>query len=673
MLSNLIVNRVIVSSIPINRKVKGYWVKKYQRMVASNGIDYAQKKFKALKIALMDYKANPDRMDEVDSYYAISGFRVNGYLKSLFQMMDTQPHFVLNFVKLYSSETTTTQTPDGAAAQTNQRLKAIDSDVDVPLVLDRWLEIVKMSWRERIEYYYFAKANNRMIFSHYAKHHTLEEWKVYWSKQIRILRSGLNKKVDAEARLVFPEVYKDYTSSPNGEGSVSFLQDFADLVSLHMEDEFPLSAASLSFIADFLSEDLQDELATILFGGESSFEGLYSETSILSGKYVGHIHHIKKKGAGNELRDIAVPNRFIQQALVPIAARLYSVLRMMPRDASFNQNRFDRVLTNRVTNDCLYQGSVDLSKATDNLPFNWGKAIVNTLFDLIEPSSHEKLSWDLFNEIVDLNWEDCGYLTKWNHGQPLGSLPSFAVLGLTHNLLVESIALDLGCSHSPYYILGDDIVITNRKVRMKYISLMNRHRVPLSLHKSFTGELTEFAGKIFIKKNVPFYTPDHAPITWNSLFDYQVSSGIKVPWNNLPLDIKRKIEKVIQPFLPTPSSKQDVSRQASLAYKAAQACLVLPKGSSQNHIDFEGNAEIFFEYLYSKDDILPEGTAHTGIVMCKGFPVIFHNSKFNNKHGYVQRFREIELPQWYKDKARPCATDKAILGGISAILGYLVK
>ena len=677
-------NDVILRSIPLNRKMKRYWISKYKRIVANCGQDEAVRKFKQLRIAVLSYISDKDRRTNLSEYYAQTGFRVNGYLRMLFEYADTQPHFILNFLSLYTASVKSTQSPDQAAIATHQRLKSVKSQTGIPKFMKSWLGYLRVSPSRT---YRFALRHPESPFHRYAIHHSKKDWCSYWSSWRWRLSKGWqsNGQFDYD---IFPEVYKDY--DPSSLSSDSYDQDFADLISMHMSEDSPLTDEELDFVDHFLNDEVGDALFAVLWGETQGFEDLFSKTGLLSGTYVGHVHHIHKKGSGTALRDIAVPNRFIQKALVPAADRLYNLLRWMPKDATFDQSKFDIRIENRVTNDNLYQGSVDLSKATDNLPFEWGAYIIDFMirkFPKMEFSKRKSesdfasedaliRSWDLFKTVARSSWEDEGFLTKWTVGQPLGSLPSFAVLGITHNIFVEALSLSLGLGHSPYAILGDDIVIFNKKLRSHYIRELTSRAIPLSLHKSYEGRLSEFAGSIFVKNCIPFHTPDHSPISWQSVFDWQRASGIRIPWSNLPRKIRSrflsKARKELEDSGKEPSL-MEVKRLASSSYALCQTCLVQGRGSHLYPIpDNEVLAEEiagFFERTLDNDHPIPDGVRHSGITLLGSrHPVVLMNERFADKDGYFLRYRPVELPSWYKEKFRPCATDAAIDAAIASCL-----
>lgn len=685
------VNGKILSSIPLNRKLKRYWESKYERICDNCGTEEAVRKMKNLRVQVLAYLADPNRKSNLGSYVSKAGFRNNGYLRMLFEYADTQPHYVLNFLKLYTGPVKPSKTVDQAATEAHYRLNAVKASEAVPKFLTAWLDLVFGPHKRPYE---LARKDPRHPFHRMAVSSSYEEFHQYFVKWFRILRAGWTSRLHLDEKPVFPEVYKDYDAERME--SKSFTADFADLVSMHISFDSPLSQDELNFVDGFLDEDVADWLQSLLLGEECDI-AIWQYCTFLSGTFVGHVQHIPKKGGGTDYRDIAVPNRFIQAALVPAGARLYNLVSRLPQDATFNQGRFDTKIQNRVNNLNLYQGSVDLSKATDNLPRTWGFAIVDRLnAEFHQLSIHqleiiskalgmdasaeieERTSLDLFKTVASAKWEDEGYLHEWKVGQPLGSLPSFAMLAITHNLFVEALSAHLGLKHSPYVILGDDIVIFNERVRTRYIRELTSRAIPLSLHKSYEGRLSEFAGKTFVKGSVPFYCSDHAPITWESLLDWQRSTGIRIPWDNLPIEIKRKIKSLSRLCLEKTGTEHpslgSVTELAISSYHLAQVCEVPGKGShlypEWDSADWTTRIVGYYSEYYSRDESpIPDAVKHTGIALLSNqFPVTLMGERYADKDGYFHRFRPVQLPNWYKDKFRPCATSVAIECALMALL-----
>jgi hypothetical protein len=601
--------------------------------------------------------------------------------------MNTQPQNVLNFLKFPTGiQENMRDSKDATAIKTAARLASIKSNPKVPVFLFQWLMILTSRTRERIPAYYHNQRDEKAVFHKFCSEHTLQEWLDYWNTWWKILKSGIKSGPCSLSKAVFPEVYKDFKQSDDGESSDNYQKDWTELVDLHLScfdsvdpdvaehlgiASCPLTKAELDFIDSFLSDEVKEALSDVWSDPEIAISLCSPEyRSLSSGLYVGHVQHIPKKGDPVSYRDIAVPNRFIQAALEPGATWLYSIVRKLPRDATYDQDRFDQRLTNRVTNENLYAGSVDLSKATDNLPREWGYVIISNLIRAFGCDDQVRKSIDLFWSVSKANWEDEGFLLKWTRGQPLGSLPSFACLALTHNLFVEALSLAKGYSHSPYVILGDDIVLLNKKLRKEYIRQMVSRAIPLSLHKSYEGELVEFAGKTYIRNCVPFHTTDHGPVTWAGLFDWQCATGIKVPYKHLPRDLRRRLSRTVsqeikkQGFDPAAFGRNVIP----FVYHLVQLAIVNPRGASSTRIEesLEG-MEAFWQMTETEDQI-PDPTPHSGITILKGRPVTLMGWQYADKSGWFMRFRPVQLPDWYKSKFRPVATDALLRAGVSWLI-----
>jgi hypothetical protein len=339
--------------------------------------------------------------------------------------------------------------------------------------------------------------------------------------------------------------------------------------------------------------------------------------------------------------------------------QLDALLRRFPTDATFNQSRFDVKIVNRVTNPSLYAGSVDLSQATDNLPASWGWAVWDAISDtrdrLGKPFSPIVLeSAHLFRDVNQGWWLNGHYPVRWTIGQPLGSLPSFDLLGLTHNCLLEALSFSRALLHSPYCILGDDLLVFNKRLRRNYIEFMESAGVPLSIQKSYEGNLVEFAGKVFIKNQIPRYRSDQKAIGFHSLFDYQRSTGILIDYNKLPGKLRIKFSKTLASVgLPT--------SDCVTVYQMIQDFLITgdlsPDNPNCRDIDCAWD---IYSTLDTEDEPLPDPILGSGVVNVGGHPVSFGDFGYAEKHGHLLRFRKVLLPEWYKDKVRPYTTENLI-------------
>lgn len=162
----------------------------------------------------------------------------------------------------------------------------------------------------------------------------------------------------------------------------------------------------------------------------------------LSGK--GHIGQLafKNEPAG-KVRVFAMVDSWTQDLLNPLHQLLFSLLKKLPNDGTFDQNKsFQRCIEKAKANQCSF--GYDLSAATDRLPLKVQIGIVKALLSQIGISQSVKGSqlWadilterpyairkeesqndqgDLFDISPDgKSWSDL----KYSVGQPMGALSS---------------------------------------------------------------------------------------------------------------------------------------------------------------------------------------------------------------------------------------------------------
>lgn len=183
-------------------------------------------------------------------------------------------------------------------------------------------------------------------------------------------------------------------------------------------------------------------------------------------------------------RVVAITNWWVQLALLPLHDGIFDKLRDIPEDGTMNQDlALDNLLSKADPNHKFY--SFDLSAATDRLPIDVQVQILRLL-------KVDSLAW---KGLLDFAWFYKGAYVKYSVGQPMGAYSSWAMLALTHHVIVKLAACRAGESNfTNYALLGDDIVINHDKVAEQYKVIMATLGVQINLSKSLiSNDLVEFA------------------------------------------------------------------------------------------------------------------------------------------------------------------------------------
>jgi len=226
---------------------------------------------------------------------------------------------------------------------------------------------------------------------------------------------------------------------------------------------------------------------------------------------LGQLHQ-KVEPAG-KMRTFALVDSWTQTILLPLHNYITGILANIPNDGTKSHNdAFDRARQRAQEFGCAY--GYDLSAATDRLPLSLQVAILTSLFDSVFSNHWANLlvgrSYWLFSK--EFGWVDY----KYSVGQPMGARSSFAMLGLTHHMLVQFAALRMtGATdftwESRYEIVGDDIIIFNKELAEEYLVVMSDIGVPINMSKSVVSvnkPVVEFV------KRVSVNGVDVSPFSW---------------------------------------------------------------------------------------------------------------------------------------------------------------
>jgi hypothetical protein len=160
----------------------------------------------------------------------------------------------------------------------------------------------------------------------------------------------------------------------------------------------------------------------------------------------------------------------------------------MDQKAAFNKFLMRADSFGRVGNNL---SGYDLSAATDRLPIDVQVQILNEF----------GIDGNLWRDMLDIEWlynldKDNHVFVRYAVGQPMGAYSSWAMLALSHHVIVRVSALRNGLNPKlvNYAVLGDDIVINNDRVSSSYLELMNELGLKISMGKSIVSKrFTEFA------------------------------------------------------------------------------------------------------------------------------------------------------------------------------------
>lgn len=195
---------------------------------------------------------------------------------------------------------------------------------------------------------------------------------------------------------------------------------------------------------------------------------------------------------GFKLRVFANPNICHQLAMSRLKRQLFSLLRGVNWDCTYDQSRGTDWVQGQL-NQGRKIWSVDLSDATNNFPLEIQLEILRKIGVLEEDVQ-------LFQRLARAPWKNphgaSRQMLRWTVGQPLGLGPSFAAFALSHGLLVHSLARNFRVTDS-FRVLGDDIVISDERVASAYMDVMQRLGIPVSMDKTISSNgFAEFAGKV---------------------------------------------------------------------------------------------------------------------------------------------------------------------------------
>lgn len=234
-------------------------------------------------------------------------------------------------------------------------------------------------------------------------------------------------------------------------------------------------------------------------------------------RHVGRVNYTHEPGL--KTRYFAAPNIVIQRALEPLKDGLFRILRRVPWDCTLHQHKADDYIISSMQKGKTVH-TVDMSKATDNFPWEYQKAVLHMVINTRDPYTRDLVGL-LIDTVEKGEWHlDSGRKLRrlrWSKGQPLGLGPSFPLFSLTHGLVLFT--LNEGRWDQKFFVLGDDVIIFDDLLANKYKKWLSTVEVKISEAKTFSSsEVGQFAGKTYTPYGA-FWTPKWTRFTRSNVID----------------------------------------------------------------------------------------------------------------------------------------------------------
>lgn len=224
---------------------------------------------------------------------------------------------------------------------------------------------------------------------------------------------------------------------------------------------------------------------------------------------LGRLHEIPEPAG--KVRVVAMVTWWIQCLLFPLHDYIFqSVLRIIPQDGTHDQGKPLEGLSEKIvellsTTGKAHVYSFDLKAATDRIPSELTVAVMG---HLVTPAVAK--SW--LTLLVGIPYSNKPLRRrcypgeahiKYGTGMPMGAYSNWAMLALTHHLIVQFAAYKAGYRgwYPLYALLGDDIVILGTAVARQYEALCKAFGVQIGLAKSLISSngTFEFAKRFYVR------------------------------------------------------------------------------------------------------------------------------------------------------------------------------
>jgi hypothetical protein len=236
---------------------------------------------------------------------------------------------------------------------------------------------------------------------------------------------------------------------------------------------------------------------------------------------LGRLHALYEPAG--KVRVVAIVDYWTQAVLKPVHDWMFSILKLIPTDATFDQEGKVREFARKGYKE-IY--SLDLKSATDTIPMGLYIKLLEPIFgsslvqlwksllvdrDFLKPAElredtsyptrlHAVVSLGLRGLLAPLKTDQ---IVRYTTGQPMGALSSWSSLALIHHLLVQYSAhtvYGVETWFMAYLVLGDDVIIADKLVAERYQTILASFGITVGLAKSYISKdgMFNFANQSFV-------------------------------------------------------------------------------------------------------------------------------------------------------------------------------
>jgi hypothetical protein len=238
--------------------------------------------------------------------------------------------------------------------------------------------------------------------------------------------------------------------------------------------------------------------------------------------YSGRIHTFEEWGG--KTRNVAIVDYWTQLILTPLHDTIFDYLRALTTDSTFDQDAACETIRQWTANKDSALNSFDLTAATDRLPASFQ---VRILKYLLGDAALAQAWADVLSKRL---YRTSDYqMISYSVGLPMGSKSNWAMLALTHHVIIQiaaSRALDNTSGHvlanpgapvtstpkgmlpgpgsySAYRVCGDDGCMNGTRVAIEYKAIMSQLALVINddksvLHNTTALPAAEFCKRVFI-------------------------------------------------------------------------------------------------------------------------------------------------------------------------------